>query len=123
MAVRVLLALAALVSAGVHFKLWLVDDYSALDVVGPAFLLNAVAGVLIAGMLVGWRNWIPLLLAVGFGVATLGAFAISTTPMGLFGVHDSWSGVAQWTAAIAEIVLIVVGLWAARAEGYLSRRP
>lgn len=125
MALRALLAVASLVSAGVHFKLWLVDDFSELDVVGPAFLLNAVAGVVIAVLLVGWRGWwIPLLLAVGFGASTLLAFAISTTPMGLFGVHDSWSGVQQWTAVVAELVLVVGGLWTAHAEGWIGgNRP
>lgn len=122
MVLRALLAVAAVVSAAVHFKLWYVDDFSELDVVGPAFLLNAVAGVVIAALLLVWRSWFPLLLAVGFGASTLLAFAISTTPMGLFGVHDSWSGVQQWTAAVAEVVLIVGGVWAARAEGRLGRR-
>lgn len=122
MALRAVLAIASLVSAGVHFKLWFVDDFSALDVVGPAFLLNALAGVVIAVLLVVWRSWVPLFLAVGFGASTLLAFTISTTPMGLFGVHDSWSGLPQWAAAIAEAVLIVGGLWAARAEGWSGGR-
>ena len=123
MALRAVLALASLVSAGVHFKLWLVDDYSDLEVVGPAFLVNAVAGVVIAVLLVTGRgSWVPLFLAVGFGASTLLAFTISTAPMGLFGVHDSWSGQPQWTAAIAEAVLIVGGVWAARAEGWLPAR-
>lgn len=120
MALRAVLAVASLVSAGVHFKLWLVDDFSELDVVGPAFLLNAVAGVVIAVLLLVWRSWLPLLLAIGFGASTLLAFIISTTPMGLFGVHDSWSGVQQWTAAIAELVLVVGGLWSARDEGWIG---
>lgn len=122
MALRALLAVAALVSAAVHFKLWFVDDFSRLDLVGPAFLLNAVAGLVIAVLLLAWRSWIPLLLAVGLGAATLLAFTISTTPMGLFGVHDSWSGVYQWAAAIAEAVLVVGGVWATRAEGRLEGR-
>ena len=42
-------------------------------VVGPAFMLNAVGGTIIAVLLVTWRHWIPLPLAVGFGASTLGA--------------------------------------------------
>ena len=76
------------------------------NVVGPAFLLNAVGGAVIAVLLLTWRSWVPPLLAVGFGVATLGAFVIATT-VGLFGVHEHWVGGYVWTAAIAEVVAIV----------------
>src|SRR5699024_7624027 len=106
MMLRLLAALAALISAAVHLKLWIVDDYSELSVVGPAFLLNVVAGVVIAGLLVLWRHWIPLLLVVGFGATTLGAFVASTT-VGLFGVHEQWIGFYVWAAAVSEAAMIV----------------
>ena len=80
------LAIAALVSGGVHLRLWF-DGFRQLDVIGPAFLLNAVAGGVIAVLLLLWRSWVPLFLAVGLGASVLLAFTISTTPMGLFGVH------------------------------------
>ena len=32
----------------------------------PAFMVNAIAGTIIAVLLVTWRHWIPFLLAVGF---------------------------------------------------------
>ena len=50
-------------------------------------MLNAVAAVVIAALLLWWRHWVPLLLAIGFGASTLGAFVISAT-VGLFGVHE-----------------------------------
>ena len=53
-----------------------------------------------------WRHWVPLVLAVGFGASTLGAFLIAVT-VGLFGVHEHWTGWAVWTAAAAEVVAIV----------------
>jgi hypothetical protein len=120
MALRAIGALAALVSAGVHLYLWF-DGYSDLNVVGPAFLLNAVGGVVIAALLLFWRHWIPLFLLFGFGVLTLGAFITSTT-VGLFGVHEQWVGWQVWAAAIAEAVAILVAPVAAAREGYLSRR-
>jgi hypothetical protein len=103
---RILAAAAVLVSAAVHLVMWFdgVRDQS----VGPAFLLNAAGGVVIAVLLVLWRHWVPPLLAVGFGVSTLGAFVIATT-VGLFGVHDHWTGGYVWTAATAEVVAIVAG--------------
>ena len=64
---RMLAAVAVLVSAAVHLKLWF-DGVRDEHVVGPAFMLNAVGGAVIAILLVGWRHWVPPLLAVGFGV-------------------------------------------------------
>ncbi len=118
MKARLLAAAALLVSAAVHLKLWF-DGVRHEYVVGPAFMLNAVAGIVIAVLLVLWRCWAPLLLAVGFGASTLGAFIISAT-VGLFGVHEHWTGGPVWTAAMSEVVAILAGVLAAWREGYLS---
>jgi hypothetical protein len=118
MGMRLLAAIGALVSGAVHLKLWF-DGTRDFDVVGPAFMLNAVAGPVIAVLLLTWRHWVPLLLVVGFGASTLTAFVISAT-VGLFGVNASWSGFYTWAAAISEVVAIIAGLLAAHAEGYLS---
>ena len=107
MGTRVLAALAVLVSAGVHLYLW-DDGYKDLDKIGPAFLLNAAGGVVIAVLLLAWSHWIPAFLALGFGVSTLGAFIISTT-VGLFGLEESWDGWYVWTAAASEVAAIVLG--------------
>lgn len=106
--IRIVTALAALVSAAVHLILWF-DGYRDIDVIGPAFLLNAVAGAVIAVLLVAWRHWIPAFLVTGFGLSTLGAFVVSAT-VGLFGVHEQWTGGWVLTAAAAEVVCIVGGL-------------
>jgi hypothetical protein len=84
-------------------------------------MLNAVGGVVIAILLLRWRSWVPLLLAVGFGAATLGAFAFSVT-VGLFGFQETLGGVSQWIAAVSEVVAIVAGAAGARSEGYLAAR-
>jgi asparagine N-glycosylation enzyme membrane subunit Stt3 len=106
--VRWLAAIAVLVSAYVHYHLW-ADGMKDLDVVGPAFLLNAVGGVVIAVLLVTWTHWIPGFLTLGFGISTLGAFIIATTPSGFFDVHEKWVGGYVWSAAIAEAVAILTG--------------
>jgi hypothetical protein len=99
MVMRTVAAVAVLVSAAVHLIMWFngVRDQS----VGPAFLLNAAGGVVIAALLLLWNHWLPPLLAIGFGASTLGAFVIATT-VGLFGVHDHWQGgterVGTWRA-------------------------
>ena len=108
MTVRVVGAVAVLVSAAVHLYLWqqgVKDD----DLIGPAFLLNAIGGAVIAVLLLAWRHWTPPLLAVGFGLSTLAAFVISAT-VGLFGFESTWGGWEVWTAAVAEVVAIVTGL-------------
>lgn len=110
---RWIAATAVMVSALLHLKMWFdgVRDQS----VGPAFMLNAVGGVVIAVLLVTWKHWVPPLLAVGFGLSTLGAFTISAT-VGLFGVHEHWVGGYVWTAAVSEAVAVV-----AASRGVLSR--
>lgn len=115
---RAVAAAAVTVSALLHLRMWFdgVRDQS----VGPAFMVNAIGGVVIAVLLLTWRHWLPLLLAVGFGVSTLGAFIIAAT-VGLFGVHTHWSGGYVWTAAISEVVAAVAGLAAAWHEEFLSR--
>jgi hypothetical protein len=112
-------AAAVLVSAAVHLQLWF-DGVRHQHVIGPSFMVNAVAGVVIAVLLVGWRTWPPLLLAAGFGASTLGAFVISST-VGLYGVNAHWEGFRVWAAAVSEVVAILAAVWAARREGYLSR--
>jgi hypothetical protein len=107
MTMRMLAAAAVLVSAVVHLYLWF-DGMRDADVVGPAFMLNAIGGAVIAVLLVTWRHWIPPFLALGFGVSTLTGVLIAAT-VGLFGVQESWTGWAVWTAAAAEVVAIVTG--------------
>lgn len=123
MGMRILAAVAALVSAAVHLWLWF-DGVREQGVVGVLFLVNVVAGVAIAVLLVAWRHWVPLLLVVGFGLSTLGAFVISST-VGLFGVETTWSGFYVWAAAVSEVVAAAAGLWSFYAEGWWSsvRKP
>lgn len=105
MKMRMLAAAGVLVSAAVHLYLWF-HVFRHTDVIGPAFMLNAVGGATIAVVLVTWHHWIPPILAVGFGASTLGAFLVAAT-VGLFGVHEHWTGWSVWTAAAAEVVAII----------------
>ena len=109
-------AVAALVSAAVHLYLWF-DGVKDQGTVGALFVVNVLAGAVIAVLLLRWRHWIPLFLLAGFGASTLGAFLIATTG-GLFGIHTDWSWYA-WLAAVSEVVAIICGVYAAVEEGYL----
>ena len=103
---RALGAAALVVSAADHLKLWFggVRHQS----VGPAFLVNVVAGVVIAVLLLRWEHWVPAFLTLGFGASTLGAFVLATT-VGFMGIHDRWEGFYVYAAAISEVLCILVG--------------
>lgn len=116
--IRALTAASVMLCGVVHLELW-AQGMSALAVVGPAFLVNAVAGLVLGVVLMLWEHWLPLLAAGGFGAATLGAFVLSTT-VGFFGVHEQWRGAAVWLAAVSEALAIVLGLIGAIA---LARGP
>jgi hypothetical protein len=114
MIVRLIAAAAVLVSAYVHFKEW-IDGFRHVHVIGPLFVVNVVAGVVIAVLLVTWRHWLAPFLALGFGASTLGGFVIAAQ-WGLFGDHEKWQGPYVWTAAASEAVVIVTALYLLAAE-------
>ena len=107
MGMRIVTSVAAVVSAAVHLRLWL-GGVRDTDVVGPAFLVNAVAGIVIAVLVLTWRHWLAAFLVAGFGASTLAAFVASAT-VGLFGVHEHWTGGYVLAAAAAEVVCVVGG--------------
>lgn len=108
MLLRIVTAAAVVVSGAVHLLLWF-DGFRDIDVVGPLFLLNALAAVAIAIATLVWRHWLPLLAAVGFGASTLAAFILSTT-VGFFGVREMWQGTEVITAAVSEALAVVAGI-------------
>jgi hypothetical protein len=109
MTVRLIAAAAVLVSAYVHLHLWL-SGFRHDHGIGPLFMVNVVAGVVIAALLVASRSWPAPFLAFGFGASTLGGFVIAAQ-WGLFGDHEKWQGPYVWTAAAAEVVAILTGLY------------
>src|SRR4051794_35544374 len=113
--VRIVAAVAVLVSAYVHLYEWL-NGFRHVHVIGPLFVVNIVAGVVIAVLLVTWRHWFAPFLAFGFGASTLGGFVLATTGAGLFGDHEKWQGSYVWAAAVSEAVVIVFGLLALSRE-------
>lgn len=105
---RVLVAAGLLGSAWVHLVVWL-DWASNMSVVGPLFMVNVVAGAVIAVAVLVWRHWLPALAAVGFGVATLGAYLLSLT-VGFFGVTEQFATQEELWGVITEAVCVVGGL-------------
>jgi hypothetical protein len=118
MKIRALTAFVVLVSAVIHLYLWF-DGVKDQGTVGALFVVNVIAGVAIAVLLMVWHDWEPLFLAVGFGAATIVAFVISAT-VGLFGIETGWSWYA-YLAFAAEAVAIVAGLVGLQQEGHVDR--
>jgi hypothetical protein len=103
---RVVVAAALLGSAGVHYFLW-TEGYP--GIVGPLFLLDAIAGLVLAIAVLAWRHWLPALGAAGFGALTLGAYVLAAT-VGFAGNHDQFNSQPEYWGVITEAVCIVGGL-------------
>jgi len=71
----------------IHLHLWQ-EGYRQIPTDGPLFLLDAVAGLLLAAVLLVWPRPLTGLLATGYTASTLGALIISLT-VGLFGFRES----------------------------------
>jgi hypothetical protein len=107
-ALRVLVAAGLLGSAWVHYVVW--GDWARdTAVVGPLFLVNVVAGVVIALAVLVWRHWLPALAGVGFGAATLGAYLLSVT-VGFFNVREQFQAPTEIWGVVTEAVCILFGI-------------
>src|SRR5690348_7735349 len=73
----------------IHLHLWL-EGYRHIPTNGPLFLLDAVAGFILAAVVLVWPRPLAGLLAAGYTAATLGALLISLA-VGLFGFRESIS--------------------------------
>jgi hypothetical protein len=103
--------------AWIHLDLWL-DGYRTIDVIGPAFLLNVVAGFGLAALLLitpgRFVAWVAALGAL-FSLGTLGALLISTW-WGLFGFRESTAASLWWESFWIELAgAVVLGALAALA--------
>ena len=105
-----LLGAALLAAMGwIHLSLWL-DGYRSIAVIGPAFLLNTLAGFGLAALLlvsprslVGWVAGLGALTAAG----TLAGLLLATT-VGLFGFVESTQASLWWESFWVEIAAVVV---------------
>ena len=119
-AARGLAAASVLLSAVVHLDLWTLG-LSAHPVLGPGFLATFVGGVVVALALLLWDHWLPPLAAVGFGLATLGAYVMALT-VGFLGVQEAGGGTPATLSLVSESAAVVLGAVALAAERGLRRR-
>jgi hypothetical protein len=94
-------------SAYIHFHLWRDGGYHAIATIGPLFLLQSIAGLLIGLMVVAFRRLWAAAIGAGFALATLAGFLISVEH-GLFGFKDSWQASFAHQAFVIELAAAVV---------------
>jgi hypothetical protein len=125
---RGLAAAGVLLAAVVHLDLW-VQGFRSISTVGPLFMLDFIAGMIIGVGVLVWRHWLPAVAAAGFGAATVVAFWISVVH-GLFGVKETPTGSSEIVAQVAEYAAVAFGLaaavmliWEPRLHAHSLSRP
>jgi hypothetical protein len=83
-------SLFVLGSSIIHFHLWDSFAYRALPTIGPLFLMQAIAGAVLAVVTSIFRKLLLVLAETGFAFATAGGLIISVN-FGLFGWKDTMS--------------------------------
>jgi hypothetical protein len=93
----------------IHLHLWQ-DGYRHIAAIGPLFLVQSIAGLLIGLLIIAVRRVWAAIVGIGFALATMAGFLISVEH-GLFGFTDSWAapfaGLA-FTVEIATAAALVV---------------
>ena len=93
-------------SAAIHYHLW-DDGYRSIATIGPLFLIQSIAGLVIGiGVGVVRRLWAAL-AGIGFALATLAGFLISVVH-GLFGFEETWLAPFAQQAFALEVAAVVV---------------
>jgi hypothetical protein len=90
----------------IHLHLWL-EGYRHIPANGPLFLLDAVAGFILAALVLAWPRPLAGLLAAGYTAATLGALLISLS-VGLFGFRESISASYVTQSLTIEAITVLI---------------
>ena len=117
MLLRWLTALAILASAVLHVYLYL-DWARNLSPLGPAFLAQAVVGVVLVVVLVVWRSPWPLVAAAAYGLGSIAAFFLSSAT-GFLGVTAQLVGWQEYVTKGVEALAVVLAVLAL----VIERRP
>jgi hypothetical protein len=95
-------------SGYIHFHLWDENDgYRHIATIGPLFLLQSIAGLLLGLLVIAARRVWVAIVGIGFAIATMVGFLISVDH-GLFGFKESWQAPDAHLAFDVEIAVIVV---------------
>lgn len=100
-AAQISLALLVATAGAIHLYLYF-DYFHLVHVVGALFLVNAAVGLAAGAVLLLRRDRLAVLVAGGYAVGTLAAFAVSTR-WGLFGYRETFWGSWQEAAGAVEL--------------------
>src|SRR5580692_10530191 len=90
-------------SGVIHLYLWGKQyGYRDIPTIGPLFLLQGIAAILIGLLIIVTRRVAALLVAAGLLVASVIALVLAIE-VGLFGFKDSWLAPYAWTTLYEEI--------------------
>jgi hypothetical protein len=107
----------------VHWVLWHVEGYHFIPTDGPFFLVDAIAGIVLAVVLLTWPRPIVGLASAGFTASTILALVISLT-VGLFGFNETIHANYVVLALVVESITVVVLLaWTLLAAWAVPRGP
>jgi hypothetical protein len=91
----------------VHWVLWQDEGYKFIPTDGPFFLVDAIAGIVLAVALLAWARPLAGLISAGFVASTILALVISLT-VGLFGFPESIHAHYVVLALVVESITLVI---------------
>jgi hypothetical protein len=94
-------------SAWIHFHLWDDEGYRHIATIGPLFLLQSVAALVIGIGVVAVRRVWAAVVGAGFALGTIAGFLASVSH-GLFGFKDSWQAPFAHQAFGIELAAVAV---------------
>jgi hypothetical protein len=103
--VRVAAGVALLLGASVHLERWM-HGYRELSV-GPSFLANVVASVVVATALFAWHDRISVIVGLVLSLGSVAALVISRT-VGLFGFEEAGFDRPALEAIVFEAIAVVL---------------
>ena len=99
--------------------------YRTIPTIGPLFLVQGIAGALLAVLLVLLRRLLLVVMATGFMIATIGGLLLSIN-VGLFGFMDTlaapYAGLSLGVEVAGAVLLAVVGVALVRGQSSLGPR-
>lgn len=107
------IATAVLVAAGgaIHLKEW-ADFISEVPKIGPLFLVNVAASVVVVVLLFAASGWLGLLGAIGLSLGTLGGYLLARYGTLLQYQETQWRTTAV-LAAVTEVAAAAIAAAAA----------
>ncbi|HXX91535.1 MAG TPA: hypothetical protein VEI83_15050 [Acidimicrobiales bacterium] len=113
--------LALVGTALVHLHLWM-HGYRSIATIGTLFLLQWIAGFVLAAVVVVWHRWFVPLVGALFLASTVGGLLLSVE-VGLFGFTDSLGAPYAGMSIVVEAVGFVALATAAVLMFLDRRRP